>query len=79
MDKASALKKSAAKYVAPIDPVELAVRLAEAYNEMKRPAGATGAQAFFSMEQDAQDAWLRAANVAMLYWRECIANANNVS
>jgi hypothetical protein len=76
MDKTTALKKSAAKYIAPIDPVELAVRLAESYNEMKRPVGATGMQAFVTMEQEAQDAWLRTANTAMRYWQECIASAN---
>lgn len=79
MSKERALAKSAAKYVAPIDPVELAVRLAESYNQMTRPEGATGVQAFLSMEQGAQDAWLRAANTAMNYWRECIASANSTS
>lgn len=72
----AALKKSAAKYIAPIDPVELAVRLAESYNQMKRPADATGMQAFMGMEREAQDAWLRAANSAMRYWHECITSAN---
>lgn len=77
MNKTQALAKSAAKYVAPIDPVELAVRLAESYNQMRRPEGATGMQAFLGMEKEAQDAWLRAANTAMNYWRECIADANS--
>jgi hypothetical protein len=74
-----ALKKATAKYIAPIDPVELAVRLAESYNALKRPEGATGMQALLAMEKDSQDAWLRAANAAMLYWKECIANANRPS
>lgn len=79
MDKAAALKKSASKYIAPIDPVELAVRLAESYNEMKRPNGATSMQAFMSMEAASQDAWLRSAHTAMRYWQECIASANTAN
>lgn len=74
-----ALKKATARYIAPIDPVELAVRLAESYNGLKRPEGATSKQSFLSMEKESQDAWLRAANTAMLYWRECIAAANSTN
>lgn len=64
--------KIAERFVAPIDPMELAVRLAESYNGLKRPPEASTSQAFFSMEPPSQDAWLRTANAAMEYWRECI-------
>jgi len=72
-------RKVAAKYVAPIDPVELAVRMLEAAGQLKRPEGATPAQAFFSMDTEDQEAWLRAAHAAMLYWRECISDMNATS
>lgn len=65
-------EKVAAKYVTPIDPMELAVRLAESFNQMKRPPGATAAEALFSMEKESADAYLRAANAVLEYWRECI-------
>lgn len=66
------VEKTKAKYITAIDPMELAVRLAESYNEMKRPPGASASQAFFSMEPESQNAWMRAANCAMEYWRERI-------
>jgi hypothetical protein len=68
-----------AKYIAPIDSMELAVRLAESYNGMKRPPEASTSAAFFSMEAASQDAWLRAAHSAMEYWRECINNMQRPS
>ena len=68
----SIIEKSKAKYITAIDPMELAVRLAETYNGLRRPPGATTSQAFFSMEPQSQDAWMCAANAAMEYWRECI-------
>jgi hypothetical protein len=64
--------KVAEKFVTPINAMELAVRLAESLNGMKRPQGSTAAQAFFSMEKDSGDAYMRAATAAMDYWRECI-------
>lgn len=69
---ASHSNKVAERFVTPIDAMELAVRLAESYNGMKRPEGATASAAFFSMERASQDAWMTAATAAMDYWRECI-------
>jgi len=69
-------KKVADKYVAEIDPIELACRMLEAGGRLKRPAGLSAAQAFFSLDKEDQDAWLAAANAAMLYWRECIRFMN---
>jgi hypothetical protein len=68
----SVIEKTKAKYITAIDPMELAVRLAESYNSLKRPPAASTSQAFFSMPTDSQDAWMRAANAAMEYWRERI-------
>ena len=68
-----------AKYITPIDPMELAVRLAESYNGLKRPPEASTSTAFFSMTPDSQDAWMRAAHSAMEYWRECINNMQRPS
>lgn len=72
-------QKVAQKFVTPVDPMELAVRLAESYNQLKRPPGASTSQAFFSMEEPSQDAWLRAANAGMEYWRECIQQMQKVN
>ena len=69
-------KKVTAKYVAEIDPIELACRMLEAAGRLKRPAGLTAAQAFFSLDKVDQDAWLAAANAAMTYWRDCIGLMN---
>ena len=55
MDKAAALKKSAAKYVAPIDPVVLAVYMLEAFARFGHPPTVTAHQAFFSLEKIDQD------------------------
>jgi hypothetical protein len=68
----SVVEKTKTKYITAIDPMELAVRLAESYNGLKRPPGWTTSQAFFSMEAQSQNAWLRSANAAMDYWRERI-------
>lgn len=72
-------KKAVAKFITPVDAMELAVRLAESLNGMKRPAGATTAQAFFSMEKESADRYMRAATAAMDYWRECINNIQRTS
>ncbi len=69
-------KKVTAKYVAEIDQLELTCRMLEAAGRLKRPAGLSAAQAFFSLDKLDQDAWLAASNAAMLYWRECIGLMN---
>jgi len=66
--------KVSEKFITPIDAMELAVRIAEAMNSMKRPEGATAAQAFFGMEKGSADRYMRGATAAMEYWRECINN-----
>jgi hypothetical protein len=69
IDKAKAV---GTKHIAAIDPVELAIRMCEASNNLKRPPGLTARQALDAMEDDSRDGWTRAANAAMEYWRECI-------
>lgn len=73
------LKKANVKYIAPIEESELAVRICEARNGLKRPLGATATQALDGMDPEARDAWRRAAKAAMEYWRECIAAANRTN
>jgi hypothetical protein len=64
--------KVRAKYLAPIDEAELAVRMCEASYQLKRPPGLTAVGALKAMEDDSRDGWRRAARAAMEYWRECI-------
>jgi hypothetical protein len=66
------------RYIAAIDPAELAVRMAEAVADMQRPANCTAEQALAAMDPDVCDSWLRATVVAMGYWRECIEQMQRV-
>jgi hypothetical protein len=72
-------KKVIAKLIAPISEAELAVRMCEASNNLKRPPGRTAAQALDAMEDDSRNGWRRAARAAMDYWRECIEGAQRPS
>lgn len=45
MQMGSPINKAKAKYIAPISEAELAVRICEALNCMRRPAGSTAEQA----------------------------------
>lgn len=78
MDRASA-QKVKAKYVAPIEEAELAVRICEAVNGLKRPPGSTAFQALAGMEPEDRAAYRRGAMAVMEYWRECIEGANRTS
>lgn len=73
------VEKSKEKYIAPIDPVELACRMLEAAGRLKRPKGLTALQAFLSIDKQDQDAWMAAATAAMEYWQECISSANRTN
>lgn len=70
------LEKARARYVVPIDPIVLAVKCAGAYAMMTPPSDATPHQAFFGMEPESQDAWLRVANAALKFWGDQIQAAN---
>lgn len=72
----SALAKAKAKYIAPIEEAELAVRICEAMNGMRRPPGSTAAQALDGMEPESRNVYRNAARAAMAYWKECIDAAN---
>lgn len=65
-------EKVKAKYICHFDAQELAVRLAETYNRIKRPPGATAEQAFSLMPDDMKEAWAAAANTALRYIQEQI-------
>lgn len=75
MDRTSAAKVKA-KYVAPIEEAELAVRICEALNGMRRPLGSTAVEALNGMEPEDRAAYRRGAVAAMEYWRECIESAS---
>jgi hypothetical protein len=76
---ADALEKAKARYIAPIDEAELAVRICEAQNGLKRPPGSTARQALDGMEPKSRNAYRNAARAAMTYWKECIDGANRPS
>jgi hypothetical protein len=67
-----------AKYIAPIDEGELAIRMAEAAMEITRPPDMTVAECLDSFPADWGEAFRRAARAAMRYWQECIKNANSM-
>lgn len=72
----SAVNKAKAKYIAPIDERELAVRMAEAAIGIKRPPGKNLDECLASFPADWGAAFHRAARAAMGYWQECIIAAN---
>lgn len=74
-----ALKRTTAKYIAPVEEAELAVRMCEASYGLTRPAGYSAVQALEAMEEDCREGWRRAAQCALRYWAECIANANRTN
>jgi hypothetical protein len=70
---------SRAKYIIEIDEKELAIRMAEAAIEIKRPIGKSVQQCLDSFPADWGEAFLRAAKAAMNYWSECIDDASQRS
>lgn len=66
-------RKKAAKFIAQIDEVELAVRMIEARTGLKRPEGATAAAALAVLDVEEQASWRASARAAMTYWRECVS------
>jgi len=63
------------RFVAPIDQTELTVRMIEAATGVRRPAGATAAQAIAGLEKEDVENWMRASTAVLMYVRECIASA----
>lgn len=73
------LKKAEAKYVAALDPIELAIVIARAVTGMRPPEGVSDHAAFFALQPEAQELWLRAANITMEWWRLKISEASKPS
>ena len=71
--------KAAAAFVGIVDEAELAVRMCEANYSLVRPDGMSGAEALDAMEPDVKAGWLRAAQAAMLYFKETFAQAKPVN
>lgn len=78
-DKFAKASKYAYGLVTAIDAEELAVRLAETVLEAERPPDTSPREALASMSNSHGQLWLRAAEVAMEYWHECIQNAQRPS
>lgn len=55
--------KERAALVVEIDAAELAVRMCEANYGIRRPEGATGAQALEAMDADCRAGWFRSAKL----------------
>lgn len=68
--------KILAKYISPIEEGELIIRMIEAAGKVRRPKGATIEQVFALTDNVTLGNFKRAARAAILYWEECINNAN---
>lgn len=77
--KFEAAKKRGLALVTSIDEAELAVRLIEAVNGVKRPPGKSARAALDDMGADDRAGWRAGARAAMEYWRECIEAAQRPS
>lgn len=71
------LEQAKAKYMAEVDPVELAIRIIEAESGLRRPPG-TAQHAFDSLEPDTRDRSMRAAVAALNFVSERFAAAKMV-
>lgn len=70
------LNRTKAKYVAEINEAELAARIYGAITETHPPDGKTWVEALAILDDDERSSALRAARAAMIYWSDCITNAN---
>ena len=71
------LRRRAAALIAPMDQGELAVRIFEGALHLKRPAGSNLSEILPQIQRDAD--WLKAAENALLYLKECIDDAKRTS
>lgn len=78
-DRREVLARSATKYIAEVDPTELACRMLEAAQNMRRPLGTTAKEALDSLDQDSREWLMRQAIAALTYMSECFASAGRVS
>lgn len=72
-------EKAAQKYMAEVDPVELACRMIERANGFTRPEGKTPAECLIILDPENRAWVLGMANVALEYVSECFAASNRVS
>ncbi len=81
MSEASVAKRHANKFIAEIDPSELAVRLIERGCHIKRPAGLSGQDAWKQFEKSAASGAVpeyiirdfeAMAQIAIAYFGECV-------
>jgi hypothetical protein len=72
-DNLAALRRKSASLVGTVDPAELACRMLEAAQNMKRPAGATAQEAIDGLGAESR-AWIMAQALAALeYMAECFS------
>lgn len=67
------------KFVAEIDPYELAARFLEAFMAMKRPVGLTAKQAIDGLDPGYRDYIMRGAKACALYLTEVVEKLDPVS
>lgn len=78
------VEKIKTKYIMPIEEAELACRILEALiavgegRVIPRPDGLTAEQSLDASDPIVAEMCRHAARAAMIYWSECIANANAV-
>lgn len=72
-------EKARAAFVSEVSVVELAVRLIEAGDEMKRPPGMTAERALSGLSAEDYACWTRMATAAITYMGECFSNARKPS
>jgi hypothetical protein len=65
--------------IAEIDPQELALRIAEGFLGIRRPAGKTAAQALAYFPDEEREGFMRAAAKAAEYISDCVAKGKRPS
>ena len=73
------LDKAGRKYIAEIDPTEMACRMAEAMTGVSRAPGHTARQIVEQLPPYTQQWLADCVTVALEYMRECFNNANRLS
>lgn len=71
--------KIGAKYIAAVDPQEMAVRILEGFTGLERPHGSTAQQALDGTEPTTREAAIAAAIAALEYIRESFNDMNRTN
>lgn len=66
------IKTKATQMVTEIDPIELAIRIAEGFLGARRPVGCTSKKAFAGLDKESQRGFMQAAQNAATYICQCI-------